>query len=44
MLTVEQQSALEKVAKAFGWDRMAIDDLRLLMWSAFHYYVRRLPK
>lgn len=42
MLTAEQKGALEVVAKAFGWDRMPLEDLALMMWASFHYYVRRL--
>jgi hypothetical protein len=43
MITDAQNRALDQVAKAFGWDKWTIDELRLLMWAAFHYYVRRLP-
>src|SRR6266850_97212 len=36
MLTEDQKAALRVVAKAFGWDRMTLDQLRLLAWAAFH--------
>ncbi len=42
ILTKDQNDALQVVAKAFGWDRMSLDQIRLLAWSAFHYYVQRL--
>lgn len=42
MLTAAQQDAIQSVATAFGWDKMDEPKLRLLMWSAFHYYVMRL--
>lgn len=39
----EQRKAVEAIAVAFGWDRMSLGDLRLNLWSLFHYYVTRLP-
>lgn len=42
MLTPAHHDALEKLAKAYEWDRMPIDDLGVLLWSLFQYYVRRL--
>lgn len=42
-MTTEQIAALHKVAQAFGWDRMPLDQMRLVMWAAFHYYAQRLP-
>lgn len=42
MLTAAHQSALEKLAKAEAWDRMPIDDLGVLLWALFQYYIRRL--
>lgn len=42
MLTNGQRDALEKVVQAFGWDRMTVDQLGLMLWAAFHYYIRRL--
>ena len=37
-----QMKAVEAVAAAYGWDAEPTDRLRLLLWSLFHYYVRRL--
>lgn len=42
MLTAEQEDALAKVARAFGWDKWSVNEVGLLLWCAFHYYVRRL--
>jgi hypothetical protein len=42
MITKDQQNALDVVVKAFGWDHMSTADIGLMLWSAFHYYVRRL--
>ena len=44
MLNDAQKDALEKVAHAFGWDLMALPDVALMAWAAFHYYVIRLPE
>lgn len=44
MLSDAQKAALEAVAKAFGWDRLTLDQVRLVAWSAFHYYVERLKR
>jgi hypothetical protein len=41
-MTREQRRAVEVVAAAFGWDRMAAEDLGLLLWALFRYYVLRL--
>lgn len=41
-LNAEQQDAILRVAEAFGWDQLSADQIRLLAWSAFHYYVRRM--
>lgn len=40
MITPTQHAAIQKVAEAFGWDKMSDDDLFLLVWSAFHYWVK----
>jgi len=42
MLTKEQENALDVVAQSFGWHTMTTNEIRLMMWCAFHYYVRRL--
>jgi len=42
MLTQAQKDALEVFAKAFGWDRRPIEEMQIIMWAAFHYYVMRL--
>ncbi len=44
MLTDEQSTALEHVAKVFGWDKMPLDQVRLILWCAFHYYARRFGR
>jgi hypothetical protein len=33
--------AIETVAASFGWDRMTIYDLGLLLWALFRYYAWR---
>lgn len=42
MLSTAHHDAIENLAKAYEWDRMPIDDLGVLLWSLFQYYVRRL--
>lgn len=41
-LRADQRQALLAVAREFGWDRMPIQSVGLVMWCAFHYYVIRL--
>jgi hypothetical protein len=41
-MTSEQERAVAKVAKAFGWDEMATDDIYLMLWALFRYYAARL--
>jgi hypothetical protein len=43
-LSHKQEAALNSVAEAFGWDKMPIDEFFLIVWSAFHYYVKRLGR
>ncbi len=40
MITPAQQAAIQKVSEAFAWDQMSDDDFFLLVWSAFHYWVK----
>lgn len=42
MLSPAHQSALQKLAERESWDRMPIDDLGVLLWALFQYYVGRL--
>lgn len=42
MLSKDHRDAIEKLAKAQHWDQYGIDDLGVLLWGLFHYYVRRL--
>jgi hypothetical protein len=44
MLTQPQRDALEHVARAFGWDRRPLEDVAMIAWAAFHYYVVRLGR
>ncbi len=44
MLSPAHQSALEKLAKREGWEDMSLDDLGVLLWCLFHYYVGRLKR
>lgn len=43
-LRADQRSALLVVAREFGWDRMTLHSVGVLMWCAFHYYVIRLAE
>ncbi len=42
-MSEEQKRALEAVARAFGWHKRSLDEMGLILWCAFHYYVQRLP-
>ena len=37
-MTSEQWSAVQIVAKSFGWDRMDRKSLGLMLWALFRYY------
>jgi hypothetical protein len=41
-MTSEQERAVAKVAKAFGWDEMTTGDIDLMLWALFRYYAARL--
>jgi hypothetical protein len=42
MLTEEQRRALQSVAVSFGWNKLSLNQVKLLAWCAFHYYVERM--
>ena len=44
MLTNEQRAALEQVAKSFGWDGMPTEQVRVILWCAFHYFALRVKR
>lgn len=44
MLTNEQRAALEHVAQSFGWDRMPTEQVRVILWCAFHYFALRVNR
>ena len=42
--TEDQRAGIVKVAKAYGWDRKTNEELGLILWALFHYYVMRRPR
>ena len=43
ILTPNQIAAIESMANHEGWNGLTPDQLRLLLWCLFNYFVRRLP-
>jgi hypothetical protein len=41
-LSKAQVKAIGVLAEEEGWDRRSTEQIRLLLWCLFHYYVRRL--
>jgi hypothetical protein len=41
-MTAKQRTAVQKVAIAYEWHEMSTNDLGLLLWCLFRYYVMRL--
>ena len=36
-----QEHAINRVAKALGWDKQPVENLGLMLWCLFRYYARR---
>lgn len=39
----DMKMAYTAVAEAYGWDKMPLSDLRMLINALFNYFVMRLP-
>lgn len=42
-MTPPDEEAVRAMATIFRWDKMSSEELKLLLWGLFRYFILRLP-